>query len=83
MQAKRNDRRAVYRVSNWLNTNTGELAFGIQRNIEKGKWANCAIDGEALLYTKKETADKHCRWLNDPNGTEPEWSKDQVPHDAA
>jgi hypothetical protein len=70
--------RPKYRVSDWLNTNTGEPVYGIQRNTEKGKWVNCACDGEALLYTKRETAVKHCRWLNDLQGTEPEWSKDSA-----
>jgi len=70
--------RARYRVSDWINTNTMQPVFGIQHNKERGKWVNCAVDGTALLYTKRETAERHCRWLNDPKGTAPEWSQDSA-----
>jgi hypothetical protein len=39
-------------------------------------WLPATFDGTQLNYWNRCTADRHCRWLNDPQGTEPEWGKD-------
>jgi hypothetical protein len=71
--------RGRHRVAPWINTKTMEPVYGVQRQKPSGKgYVNCAIDGTALLYTSEETAAKIVRWLNDPDGTEPEWSKDSA-----
>jgi len=67
-----------YRLTTWLNTKTMEPVYGIQGTRDGEKWANCAVDGKALLYDNAETAERHLRWLSDPNGTAPEWSTDSV-----
>jgi hypothetical protein len=71
MKTKKNNH---YRVTQWVDMGTMSVIYGIQH--KRDKWVNCSVDGVALLYTKQATADKHCRWLNNPKGTEPEWSKD-------
>lgn len=72
-----------FRVMEWVNLATLEPVFGIQVRREesrraRARWVNCAVDGEALIYANRETADRNCRWLNDPKGTEPEWNKDSA-----
>lgn len=62
-----------YSVSQWVDLETGNIIYGIQRG---GK--HCAMDGKALLYHEFEVAFRHCRWLNDPKGTEPEWNDGRV-----
>lgn len=71
----------LYRVHTWENLKSGEPAFGIQRRVKHGarhRWLHCACDGEAVIYKHRETAERHVRWLNDPQGTEPEWNDDLV-----
>jgi hypothetical protein len=70
--------RARYRLAQWINTKTMEPVYGIQQLRPGGKWANCAVEGKALLYSNAETAKRHLRWLRDPNGTAPEWDTDSV-----
>lgn len=67
----------LYRVHEWENTLTHEPAYGIETKRPGSKvWKHCHADGTALIYKSRETAERHCRWLNDPKGTEPDWNED-------
>lgn len=76
-------REITYRVARViLRTGSGIAAgFAIQARRQRAKtWLPCVIDGTPLRYWNAETAHKHCAWLNDPSGTEPEWGRDESPN---
>lgn len=41
-----------------------------------------AVGDKPLLYYNEATASRHCEWLNDPKGTEPQWGVDDAPNAA-
>ena len=69
--------RPKYRMHVWGNTKTGEPVFGVQAQCGKwSRWMHCCHGTTPLLYKTRETARRIVRWLNDPKGTEPEWTQD-------
>ena len=79
-------RELTYRVARAILRTGSRIAAGfkIQARRQGAKtWLPVMIDGTRLLYWNAETAHKHCAWLNDPSGTEPEWGRDESPNEKA
>lgn len=56
-----------------------QSAWFIQARRRSGRcWYNCCVNGVQLAYREKSMAERHCAWLNDPKGTEPEWGADAI-----
>lgn len=50
------------------------------REVGKRTWMPVNIGGVPLVYRSRQTAERHCGWLKDPVGTEPEWGRDESPN---
>ena len=73
----------IYRVAGLLLKVGHQIrgGFHIQaRRRGATTWVPVTIDGTALRYLDRSTADRHCSWLNNPQGTLPEWGKDESPN---
>lgn len=73
----------VYRVNRYLIRLGTKITCGAAieaRELGKRRWMGVNIGGKALVYSDVATAERHCAWLNDPSGTEPEWGRDESPN---
>lgn len=76
-------RELKYRVARAILRTGSRIAAGFKILARRQGAKTCLpvmIDGTRLLYWNAETAHKHCAWLNDPSGTEPEWGRDESPN---
>lgn len=74
---KANQEPPKYRLKIWGDSHTGQPVFGVQAQRGKGsRWMHCCHGTTPLLYRTREKARQIVRWLNDPKGTEPEWTQD-------
>ncbi|THK38092.1 hypothetical protein EHS39_11410 [Ensifer sp. MPMI2T] len=39
-----------FRVHTWMDTNTFEPVYGVEANVDKGKWAHVVADCTPLLF---------------------------------
>jgi len=72
-----------YRVHSILVKLGGTISGGAiieAREVGKRNWMPVRIGGVDLVYRVRQTAERHCAWLNDPSGTEPEWGQDESPN---
>lgn len=73
----------AYRVHPILVKLGGTISGGAMieaRVVGKRNWMPVNIGGVDLVYRVRSTAERHCAWLNDPVGTEPEWGRDESPN---
>lgn len=76
-------REFVYRVARVILRSGSTIAAGFQiqaRRTGAKTWMPTMIDGTPLRYWNAATAHKHCEWLNNPSGTEPDWGRDESPN---
>jgi len=45
-----------HRVHQWMNTDTMEPLFGVECNVEYGKWVHVVVDGEVYLRRERPNA---------------------------
>ena len=51
----------AYRVTQWFNSTTNEILFGIEAKDESGGWFNMCNGSRALIFSDKKLANAVCR----------------------
>lgn len=46
----------LHRVHQWVNTDTMEAMYGVECNVEYGRWVHVAVDGDVFLTPDRSVA---------------------------